>query len=118
MDERRKERVQEARGCQSNPNGIDDYGALEVLKDYSSTVARDAHGLDELVQVVSDQHNIGALTGHIRSSAQSNPDPRLTQRWSIIDTIAHHRYRSICLYLPGNQGTLVFREDVGIARNV
>jgi hypothetical protein len=40
-------------------------------------------------------------------------DARLTQRWSVIDAIPHHGYRSIFLYLPGNQCTFVFREKVG-----
>jgi hypothetical protein len=66
-----------------------------------------------LVQVVSDEHDVGALSGYIRSCTHCNTDTRLTQRWSVIDAIAHHSYRSIFLYLPGNQCTFVFREKVG-----
>jgi len=103
VDKRRKERVQYARCRQSNPDGIDDQGAPEVLKDYSATVARDSHGLDKLVQVVSDQYYVGALTSHVRSGTHRNTDTRLTQRClcSQHSQCINQRSRYLQLSYPG-----------------
>ena len=72
MDKRRKERVKESYRSQSDADGIDDEGAVEVLQDDSAAVFSNADGLYKLCQVIADQDDIGTLASDIRTGAHGH----------------------------------------------
>ena len=90
MNKRCQQRVENAGRSQADADGIYNQRAVEVLKDDPAAVSGDAHGFDELVEIVADQHYIRAFPGNIRSRSHGYTDGRLAERGRVIDAVSQH----------------------------
>ena len=86
-----KQWIEHARGRQSDAECINTQSTEEIGPDDSPGAPREEERVGKFRQIVTEQHHIGALPGHIRSGAHGNSDLRFDQRRSVVDSIANHR---------------------------
>src|SRR5579863_7509048 len=112
MDKCSKQWVQQTDGCQADANGVDDQCSIEILKDYSTAVTRDANSFDKLHQVVANENYVGAFAGHIGSCPHGHSDRCFTQGWSVIDTITNHCHDLTAARALGDLCHLCFGKEI------
>ena len=80
-----------------------------------AAVSGDADGFDELHQIVTDQHDIGAFTGNIGSRTHGDANCRFAECGSVVDAVSEHGHRVSFLDLLRDEGGLLFRQEFGIS---
>ena len=117
VDKRCKQRIQQTNRSQADADDVHDESAVEVLEDNSPAVPGNADGFDELHQIITNQHNIGAFTGNVGTRSHRDANGRFTKRGSVVDAISEHRHRVAFSDLLGDKGGLLFRQEFGIGLN-
>ena len=69
---------------------VDQERAREVLPDDAAAPASDPQRLDELEQIVAEEHDVRGLSRHVRSRAHRDPHVGLGQRGGVVDAVADH----------------------------
>ena len=114
MDECCKQRVEQAERRQSNANAIDSQSAAKILHDDATASTGNPDRVHQSEQIVSDQHNVGALACDFGARSHRDADRCLHECWRVVNAIAHHgNLFSIADELL-NDCVLLIRQNFGI----
>jgi hypothetical protein len=90
MDASSEQRIEESEGSKHDAEGVDADGAGEVLPDDAPCPSGDGERFDEALEIVAEQHHIGALLRHVGAGPHGHADIGFGERRCVIDTIANH----------------------------
>jgi hypothetical protein len=83
----------------------------EVLPNNSACATGDLERFDKAHEVVSEQHDICTLLSDIGARPHGDADVRFGERRCVVDTVPHHRHRSLLLHEGLDPGELILRQE-------
>ncbi len=112
MDERGEKRIKQSKSGEPDPKPIHDEGADEVLRDDFAAPPSDLDRVDELPQVVADEHDVGTLHRDCRAGTHRHAHCGLRERGGVIHAVADHGDRFTPTLQLLDVGPLLLRQQL------
>ncbi|CKS19030.1 Uncharacterised protein [Mycobacterium tuberculosis] len=114
MQDRRQHRRERTARADQQPGRVDGDGHAVVLPDYIHCPLAQVPNVEQAVQVVVGQRDIGGLDGDVGSGkAHGDPDIGGGQRRGVVDAVADHPDDVAVVLQLAHRRELVLRHDLG-----